>query len=419
MTKKNAFYAQSGGVTAVINASACGVLETARRHSDKIGTVFAGRNGIVGALNEELIDTSYETDESIAALKYTPGGAFGSCRYKLKNINESKNEYHRIIDVFKAHDIGYFFYNGGNDSQDTAQKISAVSRELNYPLTCIGIPKTVDNDLVITDNCPGFGSAAKYIATSIREGALDVATMAATSTKVFIMEVMGRNAGWLAAAGGLASEQDGDAPHIILFPEIPYDEITLFEKISVCIKKYGHCAMIVAEGILTKGKEHLKESSSTDAFGHHRLGGTGHVIAETIKRNLDIKCHYAVCNYLQRSARHLASQVDLDQAYAVGQAAVEYALRGETDIMLTIERLQNKPYRWQVGSTPLSSVANLTKGLDRHFISNDGYHISDACREYLLPLIQGEAYPPYKNGLPEYRPNLHLHMAEKKLSDNN
>ncbi len=416
MSKKNAFYAQSGGVTAVINASACGLLETARQHADKIGKVFAGHNGIVGALMEDLIDTSVESDAAIAALKYTPGGAFGSCRYKLKSLEEHQAEYERIIDVFRMHHIGYFFYNGGNDSQDTTQKISAMSQQMGYPLICIGIPKTIDNDLVMTDSCPGFGSAAKYIATSIREGALDVATMAATSTKVFIMEVMGRNAGWLAAAGGLAAEQDGDAPHIILFPEIPYNEVQLFEKINACIAEYGHCAIIVAEGIRNIAQHHVIESSNTDAFGHHRLGGTGHVIAETIKRNLDFKCHYAVCNYLQRSARHLASQVDLDHAYAVGQTAIERALAGETDIMLTIERVQQSPYRWEVGTTPLTTVANFTKELPRHFISEDGYHITQACRDYMLPLIQGEAYPPYKNGMPDYRPNLKKVKVAKKMA---
>tara|TARA_R110000868_G_scaffold144960_5_gene364583 strand:+ start:16936 stop:18192 length:1257 start_codon:yes stop_codon:yes gene_type:complete len=413
---KNIFYAQSGGVTAVINATACGVIEAARQHSDDIGTVFAGHNGILGALKEQLIDTSHETDVAIATLKHTPGGAFGSCRYKLNCLEQNKAEYERIIEVFKAHDIGYFFYNGGNDSQDTTHKMAIMSERMGYPLTCIGIPKTVDNDLLMTDNCPGFGSVAKYIATSIREGALDVASMAATSTQVFIMEVMGRNAGWIAASGGLACEQEGDAPHIILFPEVVYDEAKVFAKVTQSIERYGHCAIVVSEGLTNKNGDPIVESAKKDAFGHHQLGGTGHVIANAITRNLGYKCHFAVCDYLQRSARHLASQTDVDQAYALGQAAVEHAIAGTHGVMLTVERTNQTPYAWQVGTAPLSDVANGVKHMPMEFISEDGLGITQACREYMLPLIQGEAFPPFKNGMPAYQQDLILQKRPQKLN---
>lgn len=413
--KKNIFYAQSGGVTAVINATACGVIEAARKHKDTFGKVYAGKNGILGALNEELIDTSKESTRDIAALKYTPGGAFGSCRYKLKSLNENRKEYEHLIDVFKAHNIGYFFYNGGNDSQDTTQKIYEMSCELGYPLVCIGIPKTIDNDLVGTDNCPGYGSAAKYVATSIREGTYDVKAMAATSTNVFIMEVMGRNAGWIAVAAGLASEHESDGPHIILTPEIAYDEVKFLKKVTQVVKKYGHCSIVVSEGLKNAQGHALSETVERDAFGHHRLGGTAHILSDVITRNLSLKCHFAVCDYLQRSARHLASEVDFKQAYALGEAAVKAAIKNKTGIMLTVERKSNKPYKWQVGEVGLMNVANAEKKLPRDFLTKDGYHITQKCRDYLLPLIKGEAYPPFKNGLPQYVQLKNI-LTKKKLS---
>jgi 6-phosphofructokinase len=408
------FYAQSGGVTAVINATACGVIQAARENK-KIGKVFAGKNGIMGGLLEELIDTSHETDEAINSLLYTPGGAFGSCRYKLKSPDTDLAEYKRLFEVFKAHDIGYFFYNGGNDSQDTTLKISETSRRLGYPLVCIGIPKTIDNDLPEIDTCPGFGSAAKYIAVSIREGAYDVAAMAASSTQVFIMEVMGRHHGWLAAAAGLASEEKGDAPHIILFPEIPFNEEQFLKKVAACVKKFSYCAIVVSEGLRNAQGELWVESSKVDAFGHHRLGGLGPVISDMITHNLSYRCHYAVCDYLQRSARHIASQTDLEQAYALGSAAVDMAIEGADAVMMTIKRLSSQPYKWDIGTVALSKVANIEKALPRSYISRDGYGITPRCREYLLPLIQGEAYPPFKNGLPNYARKLKLKLLDKKL----
>jgi len=401
-TKQNAFYAQSGGVTAVINASACGLIETARQHKKHIGKVYAGRNGIIGALTEDLIDTSKESKKDIAALKYTPAGAFGSCRYKLKSFEENQAEYERLIEVFKAHDIGYFFYNGGGDSMDTANKVSQISQKLGFPITCIGIPKTVDNDLPITDNCPGFGSVAKYVAVSIREAGFDVASMAESSTKVFVMEVMGRHAGWIAAAGGLAAEKEGDAPHIILFPEIAFNKDKFLKKVNQCVKKYGYCAIVVSEGVAYKDGTFLADAGSVDNFGHKQLGGVAPVVAKMVKEALGFKYHWAVADYLQRAARHIASETDVEQAYAMGKAAVEYAIAGKNAVMPTIVRKNTKTYKWSIGEANLSDVANVEKMMPRKYISSNGMHITQACREYLLPLIKGESYPPYKNGLPQY-----------------
>jgi 6-phosphofructokinase len=402
MSKRNALYAQSGGVTAVINATACGLIETARRHRGKIGKVYAGRNGILGVLNEDLIDTGKDSVAAIRALRHTPGGAFGSARYKLKGLEESKAEYERLIEVFRAHDIGYFFYNGGNDSQDTAHKVSQLGEKMGCPITCIGIPKTVDNDLPLTDTCPGFGSVAKYVATSIREAAFDVASMAETSTKVFILEVMGRHAGWIAAATGLACENSGDAPHIILFPEITFDETAFLAKVKRAVAQHGYCVIATSEGIKNKAGTFLSESGTRDAFGHAQLGGVAPRLAAIVKEQLGLKYHWAVADYLQRAARHLASKTDVEQAYAVGKAAVEMAVKGHNAMMVTIVRKSDQPYRWTTGMAPLDRIANVEKKMPRNFITRDGYHITDACRRYLRPLIGGEDYPPYKNGLPVY-----------------
>lgn len=402
MAKPNAFYAQSGGVTAVINASACGVIETARKHKDKINKVYAGRNGIIGALTEDLIDTGKESKRAIAALRYTPSGAFGSCRYKLKSIEENRAEYERLIEVFKAHNIRYFFYNGGGDSQDTSHKVSQIAAAMDFPITCIGIPKTVDNDLPITDNCPGFGSVAKYVAVSIREAAFDVASMAKTSTKIFVLEVMGRHAGWIAAAGGLACEKAGDAPHIILFPEVVFDEEKFLKRVEQSVKKYGYCAIVVSEGVKNAAGKFLAEAGGTDAFGHAQLGGVAPLIAQLCKDKLGYKYHWAVADYLQRSARHIASKTDVEQAYALGKAAVKLALKGKNAVMPTIVRKANQPYRWGIGTANLADVANVEKMMPRNYISSDGFGITETCREYLQPLIAGEDYPPYKKGLPQY-----------------
>ena len=412
----NAFYAQSGGVTSVINASACGVIQTARQHSDKIEKVFVGRNGIIGALREELFDTSLESDADIAALMHTPGGAFGSCRYKLKSIEENQAQYERLIAVFKAHDIRYFFYNGGGDSQDTANKVAQMSQRMDYPLTCIGVPKTVDNDLPLTDTCPGFGSVAKYVAVSIKEAGLDVASMAESSTKVFVMEVMGRHAGWIAAAGALAAETAADAPHIILLPEVSFDEQAFLIKVDYCVKTYGFCAIVVSEGVKNAQGQFIADAGLKDAFGHTQLGGVAPVIAQLVKDNLGYKYHWAVADYLQRSARHIASQVDVEQAYAVGKAAVEFALAGKSGILPIIIRETDSPYRWSIGKAPLAEVANIEKKMPADFIREDGFGITQAAKRYLQPLIMGEAQLPYENGLPVYV-KLKNHLITKKLPE--
>jgi ATP-dependent phosphofructokinase / diphosphate-dependent phosphofructokinase len=402
MTARNAFYAQSGGVTAVINATAAAVIETSRQHPDRIGRLFAGRNGILGALHEDLIDTSLESAEDIARLRHTPGGAFGSCRFKLKGLEEHRAQYERLIEVFRAHDIGYFFYNGGNDSMDTAWKVSQLSEKLGYPLVCVGIPKTVDNDLPHTDACPGFGSVAKYVATSVREAGYDVASMAETSTKIFVMEVMGRHAGWITAACGLASETAGEPPHILLFPEIPFDEPAFLARVSECVARYGYCTVAVSEGLHDADGRFLSDMGTRDAFGHAQLGGVGQVIAQLIRDRLGFKYHWALPDYLQRSARHLASATDVEQAYAVGKAAVELVLAGRNAVMPGIVRLADAPYRWEIGVAELGNVANVERKMPRDFISDDGFHITDKCRAYLAPLIAGESAPPYRNGLPDY-----------------
>ena len=402
MAPKNAFYAQSGGVTSVINASAAGVIETARKFPKKIGKVFAGKNGILGALEENLIDTSHESAKQIELLKYTPGGAFGSARYKLKGIQENRKEYERLIEVFKAHDIGYFFYNGGGDSMDTAHKVSQIGSEMNFPIASIGIPKTVDNDLPITDTCPGFGSVAKYIAVSTNEASLDVLSMAETSTKVFILEVMGRHAGWIAAASGLISNTRNDPPHIILFPEIPFNKKDFLKKVEKSVKQNSYCVIVASEGARYKNGKFLADSGNKDSFGHKQLGGVAPVLAEMVKSSLGYKYHYAIADYLQRSARHLSSEVDLKQAYAVGEAAVKSAIKGEQSKMMTIVRKSNKPYKWTIGSTDLGNVANNEKMMPKKYITSNGYGITKACKEYMRPLINGEAYPPYKGGLPVF-----------------
>jgi len=413
MSGKNVFYAQSGGVTAVINASACGVIETARSHPE-FGKVYAGRNGIIGALREELIDTSLESAETIAALRHTPAGAFGSCRYKLKGLDENRAEYERLIEVFKAHDIGYFFYNGGGDSQDTAHKVSQLSQLIDYPITCIGVPKTVDNDLPITDNCPGFGSVAKYVAVSIREAGLDVASMCESSTKVFVMEVMGRHAGWIAGAAGLAAEQEGDAPHIIVFPEIPFDKEAFLAKVKTCVDSYGYCAIVVSEGAHYEDGTFLADQGTRDAFGHAQLGGVAPTLANMIKDALGYKYHWAVSDYLQRAARHIASATDVEQAYAMGKAAVELALAGKNAVMPTVVRESSSPYKWHIGEANLGDVANVEKKMPRNFITEDGFGITEAAHEYFAPLIMGEDHPPYKNGLPDFA-RLKKTLVEKKL----
>ncbi len=416
MPKANAFYAQSGGVTPVINASACGVIETAAQHKQHIGKVFAGRNGIIGALKEELIDTSKEGKKAIRGLLTTPSGAFGSCRYKLRSLEENRAEYERLIEVFKAHNIRYFFYNGGGDSADTCLKVSQLSQKLGYELQAIHVPKTIDNDLPITDCCPGFGSVAKYVAVSTKEAALDVESMCATSTKVFILEVMGRHAGWIAGAAGLAAENNGDAPHIILFPDVAFDQAKFLAKVKQTVETKGFCVIVASEGAQYADGRFLSDGGARDAFGHVQLGGLAPTLASMVSENLGYKYHWAVSDYLQRSARHIASQVDVDQAYALGKAAVEMAIQGKNAVMPTIVRAKGERYRWSIGEAPLSKVANHEKKMPKSFITRDGFGITPTARRYFEPLIQGEAYPSYKKGLPAYT-RLKLDTIPKRLKN--
>ncbi|MDB5751655.1 MAG: diphosphate--fructose-6-phosphate 1-phosphotransferase [Ramlibacter sp.] len=408
---RNAFYAQSGGVTAVINASACGVIETARANHSKMGKVYAGRNGIIGALTEELIDTSRDSAAAIALLRATPSGAFGSCRYKLKSVEANRREYERLLEVFKAHDIGYFFYNGGGDSADTCFKVSQLSESMGYPIQAIHVPKTVDNDLPVTDCCPGFGSVAKYVAVSALEASFDVRSMARTSTKVFVLEVMGRHAGWIAAAGGLI--EDEGIPVVVLFPEIPFDEKQFTDRVDALVKQHGYCTVIVSEGCHRPDGSFLAEQGSKDAFGHAQLGGAAPVVAGIVKRALGHKFHWAVADYLQRAARHIASATDVQQAYEVGAAAVELALAGHNAVMPTIERVSDTPYQYRIGMAPLSAVANVEKFMPRDFITADGFGITEACKRYLRPLIQGEDFPQFSNGLPVYATLANVAVARK------
>lgn len=411
--KKNALYAQSGGVTAVINATAGALILEARKNKN-IGKVFAAENGILGVLREELIDTSKESLSSIESLSYRPGGVFGSCRFKLKDLEISEKEYERLIEVFKAHNIGYFFYNGGNDSADTAFKVSQIGKKLNYPIQCIAIPKTVDNDLVLTDCCPGFGSAAKYIATSTMEASLDVQSMSETSTKVFILEVMGRHAGWMAASSALARTSNEDAPHIILLPEVTFNQKDFLALVKQVVAKHGYCVVVVSEGVKNSKGKFLAESDRRDAFGHSQLGGIAPFISELINNKLKIKNHWAVADYLQRSARHIASKVDLEQAQAVGSFAIKYALAGMNGVMPIIVRSKGPKYKWSIEAAPLSKIANLEKKLPKSFISKNGMNVTQKAIDYLMPLIQGESHPPYKNGIPLTK-EFKLIKAEKKL----
>jgi len=411
MARKNAFYAQSGGVTAVINASACGLIETARKHKDRIGKVYAGRNGIIGALTEDLIDTGKESATAIAALRSTPSGAFGSCRFKLKSLEANRREYERLIEVFRAHDIAYFFYNGGGDSADTCHKVSQLSAALGYGLQAIHVPKTVDNDLPITDCCPGFGSVAKYVAVSTLEASFDVRSMERTSTKVFVLEVMGRHAGWIAAAGGLV--EDEGIPVVVLFPEIEFDQARFIARVDKLVRSHGYCTVVVSEGCHHPDGSFLAEQGTKDAFGHAQLGGAAPVIANMVKQALGHKFHWAVADYLQRAARHIASATDVKQAYELGARAVELALKGHSAVMPTIERIADAPYRYRIGMAPLSKVANVEKFMPRDFITRDGFGITEKCKRYLRPLIRGEDYPTYKGGLPRYVTLKNLPVVKK------
>ena len=413
--KGNIFYAQSGGVTPVINATAAGVIDAYNKNKKSFGKLYVGKNGILGALNEELIDISKEDKTQLALLKQTPGGAFGSCRLKLSDFKKSKKDFDRLYEVFKKHNIRYFFYNGGGDSQDTTNKVSKYFKEKNYSIICIGLPKTIDNDLPVTDNCPGFGSVAKYIATSTLEASLDVKSMCETSTKVFILEVMGRHAGWLAASAGVIKEKAGDAPHLILFPEIQFNQSSFLKKVKETTIKYGYCVIVASEGIKDNENKFLSDSGSKDSFGHAQLGGVAPVLSSIITNKLKYKVHWAVSDYLQRAARHIASTVDVDQAYALGLESIKVAKFDNNNIMLTIKSTKIKQkYKWSISSTNLNNVANVEKMLPKNFIKSNGFEITRSCKEYISNLIQGEDYPSYDNGVPQYA-KLECKTIKKKL----
>ncbi|MDO3386631.1 6-phosphofructokinase [Gilvimarinus sp. SDUM040013] len=412
----NAFYGQSGGVSAVINATAAGIIEGAKAYPELIDKVFAGRDGILGALYENLVDISEESEETLAGLVHTPGGAFGSCRHKLQNPNVNHDEYQRLIDVFRAHDIRYFFYNGGGDSQDTTRKLADAAHYVGYDLTCIGVPKTIDNDLPETDCCPGFGSVAKYVAVSALEASLDVASMHKTSTKVFVMEVMGRHTGWIAAAAGLACDNRELGPDVILVPEITFDRDAFVRRVQQTVAKKGFCIVVAAEGIRDDSGNFVSQMETTDAFGHAQLGGVAPRLVDYIKQSLNYKCHWSVCDYLQRAARHIASKTDVDQAYAVGKAAVDYAAQGLQAVMPGIVREQSVPYQWHIEPIHISKVAGGEKHMPRHYMSKDGFSLTQAGRDYFAPLIEGEAYPPYRNGLPDYQ-KCRNRLLERKLPE--
>jgi 6-phosphofructokinase 1 len=399
MTRGKLLYAQAGGVTAVINASAAAVIEAARARASEHGGVLAARNGVLGLLAEELVDTAALDVDDLALLRQTPGGYFGSCRFDLDDPQTNPRQFDRIFEVLAAHDVGAFLYNGGNGSMDAVLKLSQAARERGYPLVCVGVPKTVDNDLLETDCCPGFGSAAKYIATAMLEAGRDVEAMASRRGRVFVMEVMGRNAGWLAAASALAARNPDEAPHIVLLPELPFDEGRFLRKVKACVTRLGYCAITAAEGIRTADGRALMEQGR-DALGHVQLGGVGQWLARLIHRHLAYKHHWAVPDYLQRAAGHLASATDLAQAEAVGRAAVDCALDGRDAVMPAIHRLGDAPYRWEVRPVGLEGIANLERQLPPGFIAEDGFGISAAGRRYFAPLIEGEPAVRYAAGLP-------------------
>ncbi|MDK2943431.1 MAG: ATP-dependent phosphofructokinase / diphosphate-dependent phosphofructokinase [Mesotoga sp.] len=406
---KNAVYAQSGGVTSVINASAYGTL-VAALESKEIDRVFAGINGVKGILNEDLYDLTEEARSEIDRIPYTPGAVFGSCRTKI----DSDEDFEKLFKVFDAHSIRYFFYNGGNDSMDTAHKISKKAKEIGYELQVVGIPKTVDNDLLETDHCPGYGSAARFTAISIMEATRDLKSMYSDSTKVFIMESMGRNSGWLAASGSLASTDRFHGPQIILLPEVPFMEDSFIAKVEEVVKKEGYCSIVASEALKRPDGSFISTAGYYDAFGNVQLGKIGQYLEKIIRDALKCKVHVALPDYLQRSSRHVASLIDWQEAVEVGALAVREAIRGESEVMISINRLRSKPYLKEYTTVALELIANGTKDLPVEFISEDGFYVTDEFRSYALPLIQGEAPNLYLNGLPMYE-NLQKIRARKLL----
>ena len=405
---KNAFYAQSGGVTSVINCSAYGVISKFKK--DFSGSnIYASKNGIVGLLEGELYDLS-ETKKPFQNLLDMPGGIFGSCRYKLPNLDDEAFYKNLFVQLEKIN-IGYFFYNGGNDSADTCLKVAKAAEKYGYDLKAIAVPKTIDNDLAVTDNCPGFGSVAKYVAISAKEASLDIKSMCKTSTKVFVLEVMGRHAGWIAAAGELANNNEQTFVHKILLPEISFDEERFLSGVEQDVSEYGYSVIVASEGLKNKNGELYASSTEKDSFGHSQLGGLAPKIASLITNKLNLKNHWSVADYLQRSARHISSLTDIKQAVAVGEAAVKLAAEGKSGVMPIIKRISNSPYEWVISEGDLNQIANEEKTLPKNFISNDGFGITEAGRNYLQPLIEGESFPKFSNGTPLYE-GLDLHLRK-------
>jgi 6-phosphofructokinase 1 len=395
----NVLVGQSGGPTAVINASVAGIIAEALNH-ECIEEIYGALNGVLGILQEDLIDLAAESQQQIRALKHTPGAALGTCRFKLKK----PADFERVLEVFKAHNIRYFFYIGGNDSQDTADKISKLAEEQGYDLRVIGVPKTIDNDLSITDHTPGYGSVVKYLAGSVRELACDNEAMG-QGDLVSIVEVMGRSAGWIAAGAALAKRRDHphDPPHLIYLPEIPFDQAKCIEDIKRVLKRERFCQIVVAEGLTDADGNYVAADAATDAFGHAQLGGAGDFIKELVEANLPgVKARLAKPGLLQRAGAHAASKTDVDEAFLAGQAAVTAAINGETDKMVTLLRGDAEHYTCETGLAPLSEIANGVKKLPREWINEDGVSMNFQFLRYAQPLIQGEVTVPHENGVPVF-----------------
>tara|TARA_Y100000766_G_scaffold285136_1_gene306621 strand:+ start:3221 stop:4444 length:1224 start_codon:yes stop_codon:yes gene_type:complete len=405
---KNAFYAQSGGVTSVINSSAFGLFSELKEKVPE-ANIYVGKNGIVGLIDNEVYDLS-KSKKPLELLLDSPGGMFGSCRYKLPE-KEDEKFYQDLFKQLDKYSIGHFFYNGGNDSADTCYKISEAAKKLNYSLNAIAIPKTIDNDLAITDNCPGFGSVAKYIATSVKEASLDIKSMCKTSTKVFILEVMGRHAGWIAAAAELANDDENTYVHKILIPEIPLNEEAFLAGVQKDVEEFGYSVIVASEGLKNQNGKFYSASDKKDSFGHNQLGGLAPKLANLIDKNLNYKYHWSVSDYLQRSARHISSKTDIEQAISVGKAAANMALNNKNGFMPVICRDSNSPYSWSIKESELMHIANKEKTIPANFISEDGFRISQNGVDYLKPLTIGESYPKYRDGIPVYE-QLDLHLAK-------
>ena len=403
MKLPNALYIQSGGMTSVLNNAAYTIIKTIQKYPKKIGKLYAGIYGIVGVLEDNLLDISTLSEIQIENIKNSPGGVFGTSRYKIKSINEDFAIYETLVNIFIKYNIHYIFYNGGNDSVDTALKLSKITKKFDYKLYCIAVPKTIDNDIACTDVSPGFGSAAKYIATSMYEASIDLKSMCKTSTKVFIMEIMGRHAGWLTAASAVWKNNDSDPPHICLLPEIPFNQERFLKLVTNSVNKYGYCSIAVSEGLKDETHKFISHKNTNDTFGHTQLGGVSSVLANIIQINLGYKCHYAIPDYLQRAAKHLCSKLDIEIANAVGKAAVEFAIQQKNNVMPCIKKIQTNPYLYEIECISLDNIANVEKKMPLNFIDKENLTITSECKEYILPFVSGEVFPKYsENGKPIY-----------------